>query len=490
MSGAALIIDPDIIRVIVTLRTGFSYGEPIDSGMALIRWPVPEGDRHLKYRWEDPWDDPNTDAALWRFARILALLFPESNQARKERRKAEAEEHRSRVNTWLRTAQNEPGVGLMAYVRDPEIQESLRFMVALNPRQFEAIWLHLRHRLGREAAEWLRSDLGEAGAVDSADTEDWTEASLDEADFPEPAFVVDGILPEGLTLLAGSPKIGKSWLGLTLGRSLAGGGETALGSLACVRGEALLISLEDTPRRLKHRLAVLRAGDPNPATKGLHLRTRWRRMDEGGLDDLASFLDGHPGTRLVVIDTWAKSRPKRSRGRSDSADLYEEDYLALAALQELAGQYSGLAMMVVFHLRKAWSSDLVEMVSGTVGNTGAVDTIWVLRRGRAKADGELYVTGRDIADETTLGLRFEGGLWTCTGSVDPKKKLSEHWVRALQFAEDQGLVSPSALAAEMDITSNAAQKLLVRLEKEKLLVKVGRGVWQLAEFVVLDDDGG
>ena len=51
------------------------------------------------------------------------------------------------------------------------------------------------------------------------------------ADLPEPRFAVDGLLPEGLTFMAGAPKLGKWWLCLGLAIAVASGGR-ALGNIA------------------------------------------------------------------------------------------------------------------------------------------------------------------------------------------------------------------------------------------------------------------
>src|SRR5688572_20122765 len=58
----------------------------------------------------------------------------------------------------------------------------------------------------------------------------WTATDLIATEFPEPRFAVPGLIPEGLTLFAGAPKLGKSWLGLGLGIAVASGGR-ALGSV-------------------------------------------------------------------------------------------------------------------------------------------------------------------------------------------------------------------------------------------------------------------
>ena len=43
------------------------------------------------------------------------------------------------------------------------------------------------------------------------------------ADWPEPVWAVPGMLPVGFSLLAGAPKIGKSWLALQIAQAVSSG---------------------------------------------------------------------------------------------------------------------------------------------------------------------------------------------------------------------------------------------------------------------------
>ncbi len=47
---------------------------------------------------------------------------------------------------------------------------------------------------------------------------------LQTKEFPPIKWVVPGILPEGLTLLCGKPKLGKSWLALDISQAVTQGG--------------------------------------------------------------------------------------------------------------------------------------------------------------------------------------------------------------------------------------------------------------------------
>ena len=156
----------------------------------------------------------------------------------------------------------------------------------------------------------------------------YTAQELLETDFPEPRFAVPNVIAEGLNLLVGAPKLGKSWLALNIGIAVASGGH-ALGTIPVAQGEVLYLALEDGPRRLKTRLQMVLGREPAPA--GLHFETSWSPLDVGGADDLSAWLGQHPDTRLVVVDVIARLRsPLRDR-----SDRYLADYMTAAEERSL-----------------------------------------------------------------------------------------------------------------------------------------------------------
>jgi hypothetical protein len=94
----------------------------------------------------------------------------------------------------------------------------------------------------------------------------WTAKELLSMDLAEPTWAVPGLIPTGVTLLVGPPKIGKSWMGLGISVAVATGGK-ALGKIEVDPGEVLYLALEDTARRLKSRLRMMLPRDnPGPET--------------------------------------------------------------------------------------------------------------------------------------------------------------------------------------------------------------------------------
>lgn len=231
--------------------------------------------------------------------------------------------------------------------------------------------------------------------------EGYTAADLVKKQFPPVKYALDGLLTEGLSILGGRPKKGKSWLALQLGWAVAGGYE--IDGRKTTQGEVLYLALEDTPRRLQTRLLTMLGGRPGwEVPAGLHLRTRWPRAADGGLQALGEWLSDRKGSaRLVIIDTLAKFRtPPRNQ-----ASGYAEDYEAVGGIKALADTY-GSSILLVHHTRKMKADDPFDELSGTLGLTGAADGTWVLDRG-GDMTAELFVTGRDVA-EATVAMTFDG----------------------------------------------------------------------------------
>src|ERR1700674_538103 len=94
---------------------------------------------------------------------------------------------------------------------------------------------------------------------------------------PEHRWAVRGVLAEGLGLLVGRPKIGKSWLALNVAVAIASGGR-ALGQIPVEAGDVLYLALEDNERRLRSRLTSILGNDACPDR--LTLSTSWPKLDQ------------------------------------------------------------------------------------------------------------------------------------------------------------------------------------------------------------------
>jgi hypothetical protein len=221
----------------------------------------------------------------------------------------------------------------------------------------------------------------------------------------EVSWTIPNLLPEGLLLLGGKPKQGKSWFALALALTIAAG-STILDAYQATQGEVLFLGLEDTERRLQARSKQLLSG-MSTVPSGIEFATQWPKLDEGGLAQLEAYIQAHPHLRCIVIDTWAKVAP-RIKGRSQ----YEEDYAALSPLKQLADTYH-LSILAIHHLRKTQAHDVLDEIMGSTAIIGVVDGILILKRERAEDHASLFITGRDIEQEREIPLCFDQttGWW-------------------------------------------------------------------------------
>lgn len=291
---------------------------------------------------------------------------------------------------------------------------------------------------------------------------------LGSLDLPEIKWIIPDLIPEGCMILAGKPKCKKSWFALTTGVAVATGGYV-LGSIQVTKGTVLYLALEDTERRLKDRSNQVMCGQSLP--DNFHYCCNdWGRLPEAGIR-IESFLDEHKDTRLVMIDTLQKIREPSQKGKTQ----YEQDYEAISALKAIADKY-GIGMMILHHVRKATAEDIFDTLSGTMGLSGAADTIAVLHpEPRSKMDGTLYIKGRDV-DETEKALRFDAsiGTWLLMGDADEYRRSNERQ-ELIDFLRETGLPqSPKEIADALGKKSVNVKKLLRQMLKSGEISSEGR----------------
>ena len=260
-------------------------------------------------------------------------------------------------------------------------------------------------------------------------------------------FLVDELIPEGLHILAGAPKIGKSWLALWLCLCVSQG--QPLWNFAVAQGEVLYLSLEDSFQRIQTRLIDLTEDAPST----LHFAIMADTLKHGLEQQIEQFLTEHPASKLVVIDTL-----QRVRSAGNDSNLYANDYQDIGLLKKLADKRH-IAILLIHHLRKLHDDDPMNMISGSTGLSGAVDSTFVLQKSSRLANiASLHCTGRDIA-ERTLKLEFgeEDHIWklledskTCSGASKISTLQLVHLFSELLRADPEYLGSPSALSAKID----------------------------------------
>jgi hypothetical protein len=310
-----------------------------------------------------------------------------------------------------------------------------------------------------------------------------TARELDAMEFEPIRYVVPGYIAEGLTLLAGKPKLGKSWLAMDVALTVASGG-VCLGNVKCVQGDVLYLALEDNRRRLQSRIRKLWPYDW-PTPERLHLATEWPRADKGGIRAIGEWIKDHPGARLVIVDILAMFKAT-AKGRDQT--LYEADYLAIKDLQALAIE-TGVAIVVVHHTRKGGgAADPFEKVSGTLGLSGAADTTIILDRDQNGCT--LYGRGRDIEEiETAVQFNKETCRWAALGNATEVRRTVDRAVILGLLADNREAMSPAEIADALGSPRNNVKQLLFKMAKAGEVVKTGKkGQYSHPNHVGYSDD--
>lgn len=284
-------------------------------------------------------------------------------------------------------------------------------------------------------------------------------------------LIVPGLLPEGVTLLAGRPKRGKSWLALQIGLAVSSGGRFARKIGIPKPRPVLFAALEDGVRRITARIEqlqdVARPGnfgiltDMPPLPEGLELLAPWARENRGG---------------LIILDTLSKIL----RPASAKQDLYLTNYNIVQNIAEFATMH-GVSFLCVFHTRKGEAEDPLDAVIGSTGYTAAVDTVLVLRGQRGDEYTELAVISRDLP-ENSFALKFDPDhAWTYIGPADQVRLRGQKRLVLEALEELGGQATTAQLARALGLPDNHVRPLLARLISDGFVKRHGDGVFVLRE---------
>ena len=228
-----------------------------------------------------------------------------------------------------------------------------------------------------------------------------------------PNFVVDTLLAQGLHILAGSPKVGKSWLALWLAVTVAKG--EPVWNMTTRQGTTLYLCLEDSVLRIQNRLFEITEDAPD----SVHFCTECALIGQGLEEQVETFLAAHPDTVLIIIDTLQKVREIGGDRYS-----YASDYEIVTKLKSFSDRY-GICLLVVHHTRKMEAEDSFDMISGTNGLLGAADGAFIMQKKRRTDNTALLdIVGRDQPDqELTLEFNRERCVWEFQGAETELWKL-------------------------------------------------------------------
>ncbi len=263
-------------------------------------------------------------------------------------------------------------------------------------------------RYARETFEELHPELFTAEWIPSDDKLDLFERfdffnvpDLTVAERTPPEFLVDGILPVGLTFLSGAPKIRKSFLALQMAISIALG-EPFLGkrTLQC---DVVYFDLEGSRSRVSQRTQQMSLQIPRNI---LFTNRTQHKLADGLIDEICALHLQMPATRLFIIDTYSRAR---GNVKGNGANAYDADVQFLEPLQRAAIE-GNIAILCVTHDKKGAGmvSDSFERLNGTMAISGSSDCVLNLIADGKRFEGRatLEVNPRDCKG-CELNLEFD-----------------------------------------------------------------------------------
>lgn len=283
-----------------------------------------------------------------------------------------------------------------------------------------------------------------------------------------PKMLIDGILSDGLAILAGDSKIGKSWMVLWLCLQISKG-EPVWG-IPTRKTDVVYLALEDREWRIQQRMQDL----TDAPSENLHFGFSCGQLGAELESQIEDVLRDYPSTGIIFIDTLQMIRDNVS----SKVNAYAQDYKELASLKKIADDH-GICIFVVHHTRKDRDSqNIFNDITGSTAIMGAADSTLVLRKeDRFGEQATLSITGRDV-EEKKLKMRMQGVKWEITEELDAadlkKERIPDFLFRVVDYLLEHGKFYGTAselLAAvgNTELKPNIASKYLTRFYNDVFL---------------------
>ena len=270
--------------------------------------------------------------------------------------------------------------------------------------------------------------------------------------------IIGDLLYGGAYILAGAPKIGKSFLVAQIAYHVSTGKK--LWDFDVHQGTVLYLALEDDYQRIQSRMFMMYGVEDS---EKLHFATVANKIGNGLDEQLEYFMREHPDTKLIIIDTMQKIREVGGEAYS-----YASDYEIIGKLKQFADKHS-ICVLTVHHTRKQPAGDTFEMISGTTGLLGCADgSLLMQKKKRTALEATIDVVGRDQQDQILyLSKDPDTQIWNLDRTEtelhrEPPDPVLEAVARLVTPEQPEWTGSPSELAEKLNIgmAANALTKYL------------------------------
>lgn len=236
---------------------------------------------------------------------------------------------------------------------------------------------------GKRATEEYSDVLNEFGF--------YSYSHLTDEDKKPPEFLIEGMIPVGMTFLSGPPKTRKSFMALQMAVAVATG--TPFFGHQTRLCEVAYFDLEGSKSRIADRVRMMPVKPPD----SVHITnsTKWHLGSGALVSKIRDLHQQHPGIRLVIIDTYSRAR---GRFQTGGANAYDADVQLLEGMQRMAIE-ENISVLFIHHDKKGASNvnDDFERLSGTMGISGSADCVINLIPDGERTNGRarLVYTPRD-----------------------------------------------------------------------------------------------
>ncbi len=301
-----------------------------------------------------------------------------------------------------------------------------------------------------------------------------TGCELYKKEFTPLKWVVQNLIPEGLTILAGAPKIGKSFLVLQIALNVVCN-KKVFGKLDAIPGKVIYLALEDSQRRLQSRMYSLIDQDYSIENlENLVLSTDCIPMDEEGVRLIDDCLRKDDCISMIIFDTMTRIQPKTS----NRTDEYEKYTRFLGPIHKIALKRR-VSIIMVHHTRKGGSEDPLEAVLGSNAISGVADTIMVMTSKKMDEEAELYIKGREIEEQSFKLKRASDSLcWDLPDNVETSSPEQEMIVKVLN-KHPNGLSAKEIEEVIGKDASQVSQIIRKRLLPKGIVTRKKHGVYTL-----------
>ena len=239
----------------------------------------------------------------------------------------------------------------------------------------------------------------------------------------EAEFFIDGLLPTGLSFIAGPPKFGKTYLNLQLAVSIASG-EDFLGRRVLNRCPVLYLYLEGDAAQVKRRLHDI-YGDGKQYPRDLFFV---HSVEPYGAVAHISHLIVKYNPGLVIIDTWQLIRSEDTKTRNQTA--YMREYNELTALRQELCNKMGVSVLLTHHTKQIGGRekafDDLNRLNGSTALSGCADAVLLLSGTRGNNRITLTAHGRNFEDaEIVLEKTKPMGWKAAATGTEFQRRLAE-----------------------------------------------------------------